>query len=143
MIGRGMIRIKACCCMLVETIKCQVRGEPMKRTKFVVSVAVALLLCLVFFSGASYSSKLAAPLPALKGAVQIELGGQKAVIIAEDPLMIMTVNDSSLERRMGELGLKFSEQLGSGYFFERNLEKKLFKSDGFLGRYIIFKEAGQ
>ena len=141
MIDSRMTRIKTCCYILVETIKCQVRVSPMMRSKFVVLLAVALLLCLVVFQVYFIPQKLAAPLPALKGAVQIELGRQKAVIIAEDPLVVMTVNDSSLERRMEELGLKFSERLGSGYLFEKF--EKVFQVGWFLGRYIIFKEAGQ
>lgn len=108
----------------------------MKKRFIVFSFILFFAIVLVTIS---YSSKIVNPFIGLKGLVQISVGEEIVEKISDEPLRYISKSSEDFMSYM-ELEGYIVEQIGRGIQVERDSERKVLVSEGFMGMYEIFSE---
>ena len=82
------------------------------------------------------------PLPILKGIVELSIRGDDIVKISDEPQRYISKTDredSPMIKLMEEESWEFYDQMGSGYVFEKDEDRKIVSSVQYTKKYIIWE----
>ncbi len=85
------------------------------------------------------------PLPLLAGVLQLEMSGQRIVLIHHERLLLMqkaSEDASPLTDYLAAVGWQFSERLGSALFYTRDETVLSVHARQFTRRYVIYELDG-
>ncbi|HSQ88922.1 hypothetical protein [Romboutsia sp.] len=109
----------------------------MKKKSVVVCIILSLII--LFLGSISYSSKIINPFVGLKGIIKIELSDDNIEKISDKPLIYIGKDYNDILNYMGSKGY-ISEQVGRGFYFQKDSDNILLVAEGFMQRYVIFSE---
>lgn len=104
-------------------------------------VVSGLLVCLlgVGLFYISYASNISNPFVVIKGVLKLEINDTQIEKISENPLILVGKSYLDIINYMDNLGYIFKEQEGNGYFFNKDNETVILKSEKFSKRYITWR----
>ena len=107
--------------------------------------SLTLILLIILFGFIVISPSLfqeGNPLPILKGIVELSIGNYDIVKITDETQRYISKTDkgnSPMINLMGEDSWEFYEQMGSGYIFHKDEDRKIVSSVQYIKKHVIWE----